>query len=434
MFRKNFKATIFEPAFSNCYLSDDRPRNVKKPVQSRSIPYLSFDDDLYQEHGAPRGTKIPSKFKAVRPICDYLEDGPTSLEFWKFFKMLPADLRNKIYKLLIFAWSPDAQWARLSRNGRRFGVSRRNRTHRPLSTCHYVSDDPLGLEKEDLVDWTRDKDWEQSEGMLDFFKLNEYRNIQRLVWFVERVEYALQLDERKSKNETGENKGKSKEIQKAANDEYINLWKEVVDFFWDNVTVDFGERLHYGTIVLKESNRQKNVQHQQCTTKDNHAEVRHICLRLDTVWHSEDHTTHEPLSDHCELCRFLLLCEFITEHFQSVKTLLLYLSLSMNAVYCFGENKNEFAKDVVDAIRALKVSEVFDLRLQIVTQENRRIGDVITVAERDLDAWVKSWRQWFLNHLEPYMVRENQKTEPNSPIEDTDEEASESDLVFRAKR
>ncbi|APA09605.1 predicted protein [Sclerotinia sclerotiorum 1980 UF-70] len=253
MFRKNFKATIFETAFSKCYLSDDRPRDVKKPVQSRSIPYLSFDDDLYQEHGAPKGSKISSKFKAVKPICDYLDDGPTSLEFWKQFKMLPTDVRNKIYKLLIFAWSPDAQWARLSRNGRRFGVSRRNAIRRPLPIYHYVSDDLLGLEKEDLTDWTRDKHWKQSEGMLDFFKLNEYRNIQRLVWFVERVEYALQLDERKTKSQTGENKLKGKEIQeKVANDEYINLWKEVVDFFWENIIIDFGERLHYGTIALKE--------------------------------------------------------------------------------------------------------------------------------------------------------------------------------------
>ncbi|KAJ8066218.1 hypothetical protein OCU04_005303 [Sclerotinia nivalis] len=430
MSRKNANTPIFEIAFGNCYLSDDRPRNVKKPVQSRSIPYLSFDDDLYQEHGAQRGPRISSKFKAVKPVCDYFKDGPTSLEFWKLFKMLPTELRNKIYRLLIFAWSPDAQWARLSRNGRRFGVSRRNTIRRPLPTYHYVSDDPLGLTKEDLADWTRDKDWEQSEGMLDFFKFNEYRNIQRLVWFVEKVEYALQLDEPRSKTQIGENKRKGKEIEKmkATNDEYVNLWKEVVDFFWDNIIIDFGERLHYGTIVLKESKRQKNIQHQQCTTKDNHAEVKHICLHINTVWHSEDHTTHEPLSDHCELCRFLLLCQFITEHFRSVKTLLLYLSLSTDVVYYFGENEDEVAKDVVNAIRALKVSEVFDLRLQIVNQDDRR-DDVITVAERDFDDWVSSSQQWFLNHLEPYTVRENQKTEPNSPVGDAGEEASESNLV-----
>ncbi|KAF5871797.1 uncharacterized protein Bfra_008821 [Botrytis fragariae] len=263
MSRTSTHVPIFEVAFANCYISDDRPRSANKPVPSRSIPYLSLEDDFYQEPGPKQEPKLNSKFKAVKPFGDFLRDGPTSLDsFWKLFKMLPVGVRNRIYKLLIFAWSPDAQYARLSRNGRRFAVSRRVSTvHRALSPIHYVSDDLLGLTEDDLEDWTNEKDWEQSEGMLDFFKPNEYRGIQKLIWLLEKVEYALQLDEASSNSLTMGGKGKGKEIQKmdVVLDEYINIWKEIVDFFWDNVVIDFGERLHFGTIVLNESKKQKNV-------------------------------------------------------------------------------------------------------------------------------------------------------------------------------
>ncbi|TGO65660.1 hypothetical protein BOTNAR_0075g00100 [Botryotinia narcissicola] len=262
MSRKNAHVPIFEVAFSNCYISDDRPRSAHKPVSSRSIPYLSFEDDFYQEPGLKQEPKITSKFKAVKPIGDFLIDGPTSLDFWKLFKMLPVGVRKRIYKLLMFAWSPDAEYARLSRNGRRFGISRRvSAAYRALSPIYYVSDEVLGLREDDLEDWTNEKDWEQSEGMLDFFKPNEYRGIQKLIWLLEKVEYALQLDEASSNSLTMGGKGKGKAIQKmnSAHDEYINLWKEIVDFFWDNVIIDFGERLHFGTIDLNGSKKQKNV-------------------------------------------------------------------------------------------------------------------------------------------------------------------------------
>ncbi|TGO30656.1 hypothetical protein BPAE_0004g01140 [Botrytis paeoniae] len=262
MSRKNTHVPIFAVAFANGYISDDRPRSVNKPVPSRSIPYLSFEDDFYQEPGPKQEPKISSNFKAVKPIGDFLRDGLTSLDFWKLFKMLPVGVRNRIYKLLIFAWSPDAQYARLSRNGRRFAVSRRvSAVQKALSPIHYVSDDVLGLKEDDPENWTNEKDWEQSERMLDFFKPNEYRGIQKLIWLLEKVEYALQLDEASSDSLTMGGKGKGKEIRKmdVAHDEYINLWKEIVDFFWDNVVIDFGERLHFGTIVLNESKKQKNV-------------------------------------------------------------------------------------------------------------------------------------------------------------------------------
>ncbi|KAF7902740.1 hypothetical protein EAF00_002643 [Botryotinia globosa] len=262
MSRKNTHVPIFEVAFSNCYISDDRPRNANKPVPSRSIPYLSFEDEFYQEPGLKQESKINSRFKAVKPIGDFLSDGPTSLDFWKLFKMLPVGVRNRIYKLLIFAWSPDAEYARLSRNGRRFAISRRvSAAQCALSPIHYVSDEVLGLTEDDLEDWTNEKDWEQSEGMLDFFKPNEYRGIQKLIWLLEKVEYALQLDEASSNSLTMGGKGKGKATQKisVAHDEYINIWKEIVDFFWDNVVIDFGERLHFGTIDLNWSKKQKNV-------------------------------------------------------------------------------------------------------------------------------------------------------------------------------
>ncbi|KAF7938868.1 uncharacterized protein EAE98_001205 [Botrytis deweyae] len=261
MSRNNTHAPIFEVAFANCYISDDRPRSAKMLVPSRSIPYLSFEDDFYQEPGPKQEPKINSKFKAVIPFGDFLRDGPTSLDFWKLFKMLPVGVRNRIYKLLIFAWSPDSQHARLSRNGRRFAVSRRVSADRALPPIHYVSDDVLGLTEDDLKDWKNEKYWAQSEGMLDFFKPNEYRGIQKLIWLLEKVEYALQLDEASSTNLTMGGKGKGKAIQKidVAHDEYINLWKEIVDFFWDNVVIDFGERLNFGTIILKDAKKQKNV-------------------------------------------------------------------------------------------------------------------------------------------------------------------------------
>ncbi|KAF7911124.1 uncharacterized protein EAF01_002632 [Botrytis porri] len=262
MSRINNHVPIFEVAFENCYISDDRPRSANAPVPSRSIPYLSFEDDFYQEPGPKQEPKISSNFKAVKPIGDFLRDGTTSLDFWKLFKMLPVGVRYRIYKLLIFAWSPDSQYAHLSRNGRRFAVSRRvSAVHRALPPIHYVSDDFLGLTENDLEDWTNEKDWEQSEGMLDFFKPNEYRGIQKLIWLLERVEYALQLDEASSVSLTMGRKGKGKQIQKmdVTHDEYVNLWKEIVDFFWDNVVIDFGERLHFGTIVLNGSKKQKNV-------------------------------------------------------------------------------------------------------------------------------------------------------------------------------
>lgn len=203
-----------------------------------------------------------SKFKSSICTIDIEYFGLIVSSFWKLFKMLPVGVRNRIYKILIFAWSPDAQFARLSRNGRRFSISRRvSEVQRALTPTHYLSDDVLGLTEDDLEDWTNEKHWDQSEGMLDFFKPNEYQGIQKLIWLLEKVEYALQLDEPSSNKPTVGEKGKGKEIQKmdVVYDGYINLWKEIVDFFWDNVVIDFGERLNFGTLVLNESKKQKIV-------------------------------------------------------------------------------------------------------------------------------------------------------------------------------
>lgn len=79
---------------------------------------------------------------------------------------------------------------------------------------------------------------------------------------MEKIEYAMQLDDAGSENQVVKTKGKGKKVQKTDDDaeiEYINLWKEVVAFFWDNVIIDFGERLHYGTIALKQSSRYSKV-------------------------------------------------------------------------------------------------------------------------------------------------------------------------------
>ncbi|KAM0183449.1 hypothetical protein ACHAPC_006451 [Botrytis cinerea] len=406
MSRKNTHVPIFEVAFANCYISDDRPRSANKLVPSRSIPYLSFGDDLYQESGPQNEPKISSNFKAVKPIGNFLRDGPTSLDFWKLFKMLPVGVRNRIYKLLIFAWSPDAQFARLSRNGRRFSISRRvSEVQRALPPIHYLSDDVLGLTEDDLEDWTNEKHWDQSEGMLDFFKPNEYQSIQKLIWLLEKVEYALQLDEPSSNNPTTGEKGNGKEIQKmdVVYDGYINLWKEIVDFFWDNVVIDFGERLNFGTIVLNESKKQKIVQIRRCTTKDNHAEVKHICLHVDNIWHYQEHTVDEQFSDHCELCRFLLLCKFITEHFQCVKTLLLYLSLTKDDLIYFHKNTRDVALDVVKAIKGLQISDEFDVRVRVLNPRNGRASD------KELDYLSNKARQIFLKCLEPHTITNTKK-------------------------
>ncbi|KAG4034987.1 hypothetical protein MFRU_002g03360 [Monilinia fructicola] len=260
MSRNQVPRQILELAFTDCYISDDRPRDVKKTADSRAIPSMSFDDDFYREPGPRSEPRITSKFKAAKLICDYAKSGPKSFRFWKLFKKLPIKLRNKIYKLLIFAWSPDAQWARLSRNGRRFSVSRRSNMARPLPPFHYLSDDPLGVTKEDLANWTESKSWEQSEGLLDFFKFNEYRNIQRLLFFIERIESGLQT-ERSIREAATVNKERGKQIQKKEHPqrEIINLWEEIVAFFWDNVIIDFGERLRFDTLSLREVRGQINV-------------------------------------------------------------------------------------------------------------------------------------------------------------------------------
>ncbi|QSZ37680.1 hypothetical protein DSL72_008779 [Monilinia vaccinii-corymbosi] len=415
MSRSNAPNSIFELAFADCYISDDRPRHVKKTVLSRAIPVMSFDDDFYREPGPLSEPRITSNFKATKAICDYARDGPKSLKFWKLFKRLPIKVRNNIYKLLIFAWSPDAQWARLSRNGRRFSVSRRSSIARPLAPFHYLSDDPLGVKKEDLADWTKMKNWEQSEGLLDFFKLNEYQNIQKLVSFVEKVESRLQLD--RSNSEAIANKGKGKQIQKSydSDDENINLWEEVVAFFWDNIIIDFGERLHFGTIFLGEVSKQINVQQNKCTTKDKHAEIKHICLHLDTIRHTGNHKKHH-FSDHCEVCQFLFLCRFIREHFQNVKTLLLYLSLPADSMHDLTSDFEGFAKDIVRAIRSLKVSEAFDVRVRIVNEDDRREDYVVVCDDSVLDNWSKEAQPWFQDVLAPQMISENQATRHDTPI------------------
>lgn len=80
MSRKTPHVQIFQVAFANCYLSDDRPRSANKPGKSESIPHLSFHDDLYQEPGPSDEARLTPKFKAAKVICDYLQDGPTALE------------------------------------------------------------------------------------------------------------------------------------------------------------------------------------------------------------------------------------------------------------------------------------------------------------------------------------------------------------------
>ncbi|ESZ98097.1 hypothetical protein SBOR_1476 [Sclerotinia borealis F-4128] len=417
MSRHRAPDTIFELAFANCYLSDDRPRSVRNPVISRAIPFLSFDDDYYREPGPPKEQRVTSKFKAAKAICDFSKDGPTSLEFWKLFRTLPSYVRNKIYKLLIFAWSPDAQWARLSRNGRRFAVSRKTSAH-PLRPAHYLSDDILGVTKEDLADWTKEKNWEQAECLLDFFKLNEYRNIQRLVWFVEEVESKLQLDDAEREMEARDTKGNGREVQMTdgAGIENVNLWEDVVAFFWDNVIIDFGERLHYNTLDLMKSSRQKDLNQEKCTTKDNHEEVKHICLRLSSIWHSNNHTVHNIVSDHCGVCRFLLLCEFITEHFQNVKSLLLYISITTADLHYLFLNSELAAKDVVGAIRALKVSKEFDVRVRVINGDERKDDDVDLYEDSYLDDFSDEARIFLVRHLLPDTILQTQETRQNTPV------------------
>ncbi|KAI9648281.1 hypothetical protein NHQ30_002913 [Ciborinia camelliae] len=408
--------TVFDIPFANCYLSDDRPRHVNKIGTSRAIPFLSFDDDLYREPGPHNEPRITRKFKATKAICSYDKDGPTSPKFWNLFKTLPIKVRNNIYKLLIFAWSPDAQYARLSRNGRRFAISRRIDISRPLSPENYLSDDPLGVTEEDLDEWTQERDWEQSEGVLDFFKLNEYWNIQRLVWFLEKVESTLQLDKAKTKKATRDRKGKGKEVKSRedADHENINLWEEVLAFFWDNVIVDFGERLHYGTVVLRESARQKNLHKQRCTTKNQHSEVKHLCIHLSTIMHSREHTVHSAISDDCDVCRFLLLCQFIREHFPNVETLILYLTMATDEMQFFTANHEEVAQDVIGAIRSLKVSKELYAKLRIVNEDQRKDG-AVEFDDNFLDDWSKQARRWFQECLFPDKIPVEPDTVPNTP-------------------
>lgn len=125
---------------------------------------------------------------------------------------------------------------------------------------------------------------------------------------------------------------------------------------------------------------------------------------MSTLWHDQDHTVDEAFSDHCELCRFLLLCKFITEHFQCVKTLLLYLSLPKDEMFYFHQNMRYVALDVVKAIKGLKVNDEFDVRARVLDTKDGRASD------KELDHLSNKARQIFLKCLEPHTITSIKKS------------------------
>lgn len=83
-------------------------------------------------------------------------------------------------------------------------------------------------------------------------------------------------------------------------------------------------------------------------------------------------------------------------------------------------NDGDVAKDVVRAIRALKVSKTFDVRVRIVNQD-----DVDLFDDDVLDDWSGEAQPWFLTHLSPTTILANKNIDSNEPIGDNGEVAGE---------
>ncbi|KAF4627999.1 hypothetical protein G7Y89_g10154 [Cudoniella acicularis] len=164
------------------------------------------------------------------PSTKFNNNTSFQFNFMKRLARLPGELRHHIYELVAFSWAEEKQFPSIKMNqGNFIDMARRN--FKPI--FQKVPVDESFMSETSRVLWESEDRFEQRDGMLDYFKEQEYR-------FVEDFLAALALFEGRSSYEKEGTRSVRAEFHdpEKKKERLLGLLDDFLDWFWDRVVLD----------------------------------------------------------------------------------------------------------------------------------------------------------------------------------------------------